>query len=87
MEDAGSSVDLWSLKPSQLKSECRALAEKSGLEVNEALRDEAARLAIEWQEALGMRLDSAFEESRRAALIAALRRRTIEILIKASRSE
>jgi hypothetical protein len=87
MEDVGSPIDFWSLKPSQLSTECRALAEGSDATVAASLCNEAARLAVEWQEALGMRLDNAFEESRRAALIAALRRRTIEILIKAGRSE
>ena len=85
--DVDSSVDFWSLKPSQLSAECRVLADTNDARVAAPLREEAARLATEWYQALGMRLDNAFEESRRAALIAALRRRTIEILIKASRNE
>ena len=85
MKYADSANDLWSLRPAQLRAQCEELAHGGKAGVDAALQKEAAQLAVEWRDAIGMPLDNGFEESRRASLIAALRRRTIEILVKARR--
>lgn len=75
----------WSLRPTQLRAACEELAHGDKAGVDAALQKEAAQLAVDWKDAMGILLDNGLEESRRASQIAALRRRTIEILVKAHR--
>jgi len=86
MADDDSTARFWSLTPTQLCRECRAIAQAAPTPGNVELRAEGARLAAEWQDAIDMPRNDAFDESRRASLILALRKRTIEILIRVSGS-
>ena len=67
----------WSLTSTQLAAECRAIAEGKMPNLDPAINDEAVRLYASWREALGL----PGEDSRRAAQLSALRKRTIEILV------
>jgi hypothetical protein len=87
MENVDSTFDFWTMKPSELGEECRSIAQAVNSTVDPKLRNEAGQLAAEWREAIKWPMDNAFDESRRAALIAALRRRTIEILSKVWRND
>jgi hypothetical protein len=75
-------LDFWSLKAVQLARECRSIANGEPGDVDPKLRSEAAQLAMEFQEALQLSQDEFEDQARRAALLAALRKRAIEILVK-----
>ena len=75
-------IDYWALKPSQLANECGLLAEGDTAAVDEAIRAETGQLAAEWKEAINLPQAAFEDQARRAAQISALRKRTIEILIK-----
>jgi hypothetical protein len=55
--------------------------------VEPALQAEARQLAIEWQEAIDIQSEDVFVQSRKASLVAALRKRTIEILVDVYREQ
>ena len=74
-------VDFWSLKSTQLARECRVIANGDDLVVDEAVRAEARQLAADWQDAIHMPQDEFADQARRASQLAALRKRTIEILV------
>lgn len=82
MAHESSDIDFWALKPVQLAHECRLIADGAIAETDEKLRAEARDLATEWRIALDLPRDEFEEQARRAARIAGLRKRTIEILIK-----
>jgi hypothetical protein len=82
MEYSESSIDFWSLSSTQLAKECQAVADANPV-IDEALQAEARRLYVGWIEALELPNHTIPDRSRRASLLASLRRRTIEILIKA----
>jgi hypothetical protein len=86
MAHESSEIDFWALKPVQLAHECRLIADGSVAEADERLRTEARELAAEWRIAIDMPRDEFDEQARRAARIAGLRKRTIEILVKVTGS-
>jgi hypothetical protein len=77
--------DIWSLTSAQLASRCRSIAEGTSSPANKALVAEAGRLYAEWQEAIRLPKGDFSDEARRSALLLALRKRTIEILVKIGR--
>jgi len=77
-------LDLWSMKSAQLARECRRIANDGGGATDARLRAEAVQLAAEFQEALLLPQDDFQDQARRAAMLASLRRRAIEILVKVS---
>jgi len=81
MSDEDSRVNFWSLHSSQLRDECLDIANAAPSAVKPNLRTEANQLAVEWEEAIELPQNDLFEQSRRESQIAALRQRTIEILI------
>ncbi len=87
MRHDDSRADIWSLTATELALECLDLAQGSTPGIDKPHQLEAGRLYAEWQEAIHLPKLNAFDKSRRAALIAGLRKRTIEILIKAGLSE
>jgi hypothetical protein len=87
MRNNDSRADIWSLSASELAEQCRLVAEESSTAENRAEHEEAGRLYAEWEDAIDLPQLDAFEQSRRAALIAGLRKRTIEILIRFGQSE
>jgi hypothetical protein len=74
--------DIWSLSSSQLATRCSSIAESDSPAADEALRAEAERLHAEWQDALHLPHEDFDEQARRSALLLALRKRTIEILVR-----
>jgi hypothetical protein len=86
MAHESSDIDFWALKPVQLAHECRLIAEGTLEGADETLRLEARELATEWRLAIDMPRDQFDEQARRAARIAGLRKRTIEILVKVTGS-
>jgi hypothetical protein len=80
-------MKLWSLKSAQLEQECRLIADGKVAAASESLQTEARQLAEEWREAIKLPQNKFDDQARRAARILALRRRTIEILIKMAPKE
>lgn len=74
---------LWSLSPLELARQCKLLAEGNA-GVEPALQEEAKRLCASWEDALDYPHEPREERSRKAALQDGLRKRTIEILIRAA---
>jgi len=74
--------DIWSLSSSQLASRCRSLAEEDLSAGDRDVHSEAQRLYAEWEEARHLPNENFEEQARRSALLLALRKRTIEILVK-----
>jgi hypothetical protein len=84
MANEDAPLDLWSMKSAQLARECRRIANDGSEEIDGRLRAEAAQLAAEFQEALLLPQDDFQDQARRAAMLASLRKRAIEILVKVS---
>jgi hypothetical protein len=82
MANQATTLDFWSLKAVQLARECRQIAQSGSAEIDDRLRTEAALLSAEFQDALHMPQDEFEDEARRAAQLASLRKRAIEILVK-----
>lgn len=82
MANQATTLDFWSLKAVQLAKECRQIAQNDTAEIDESLRVEAKLLAAEFHDALLMPQDEFEDEARRAAQLASLRKRAIEILVK-----
>lgn len=76
--------DVWALSSSGLASRCREIAEGSLPAEDKALQAEAGRLSVEWRDALSLPNEEFGDQARRTALTLALRKRTIEILLKIS---
>lgn len=74
--------DIWSLNSVQLASRCRSIADGAYSQADKAIEAEAGRLHAEWQEAIRLPKGDFSDEARRSALLLALRKRTIEILLK-----
>jgi hypothetical protein len=72
------------MKSAQLARECRRIANDGGGATDARLRAEAVQLAAEFQEALLLPQDDFQDQARRAAMLASLRKRAIEILVKVS---
>jgi len=86
MANENTSIDFWALKPAQLAHECSLIATGDPAVASDSVRAEAAQLAVEWKDAINMPQDVFEDQARRAAQIAALRKRTIEILVKVTPS-
>jgi hypothetical protein len=81
-----STVDFWSLSSSQLAAQISLLAKGDSPGINDGTRAEASQLAQEWQEALGLPNATFEEQEQRVALLDALQKRSIEILVSVSQS-
>lgn len=79
-------IDYWSLTSPQLATKVAQLANASPTAVSPATSAETRLLALEWQEALNLPKDSFEQQEARRAKLAALQRRSIEVLIHASQS-
>jgi hypothetical protein len=70
--------DFWVLSDRQLATSCLRLAQgRSGL-----LRAEALRLFLLWKEAMPPSPNTGAQREERACVLAALRRRTIQVLVR-----
>jgi hypothetical protein len=77
--------NIWALSNEQLAEQCRAIAEGGAPSAGQELQAEAERLDASWCDALGSAGDDYDGRARKAAQQAALRKRTIEILVKLHR--
>ena len=79
-------TDFWSLSPAQLTRQCELIAEGGHADIDKELQGEASRLCTLWQDAQDKPDDDMDGRAGKAARRAALRKRTIEILVKLSGS-
>ena len=84
MTTEDSNVDYWSLTSPQLAARISQIAHADPSEFNNAIRAETQLLTEEWHEAMDLPQDSFEQEEARCARVAALQRRSIEILIHAN---
>jgi hypothetical protein len=75
------SPDFWSLSDQQLAQACRLIGEGRCSRAGPAIRGEAVRVSLVWRDKLAPRRPGDDAEER-AAILAALRKRTIQILVK-----
>ena len=82
MEEAN--VDYWSLSPDELAARLALLARSNSFDLRPGTREEARRLAEQWQEAIALPEKTFSEQQRRASSLDSLQKRTIEILIRST---
>lgn len=81
-----SSDNLWKLSFEELAHKCQELGHNSSNDVDPSLREEARRIYGGWTEALAIDKHSNDAAERIAAATYALRKRTIELLMKAEQT-
>ena len=74
---------LWQLSPEALAHKCQELGHASTSAVDPSLREEARRIYGGWTEAFSISKHDNDARERIAAATASLRKRTIELLVKA----
>lgn len=74
---------LWSLSFEELAHKCQELGHASSSTVDPHLREEARRIYGGWTDAFSITKDENDAAERIAAATASLRKRTIELLVKA----
>ena len=84
-EDYG--TNFWALSSSQLAAQIALIANGDPTAIDDDTRAEAGLLVAEWQDALNMPRATFDDEESRIAQIAGLKKRTIEVLIKASQNK
>lgn len=82
MEREGYDRNFWAFSFKKLAQHCQEVADDNSPQLNPALRLEAQRLCGAWAEALVLPDDGFEQSSRRISILSALRKRTIEILVK-----
>lgn len=80
-------TNYWALSSSQLAAQIALIANGDLTAVDAATRAEAGLLVAEWQDAFKMPNATHDDEESRVAQLAGLKKRTIEILVKASQGE
>jgi hypothetical protein len=79
--DVCESPDFWALTDKELAEVCRLIADGRCSRANSAVRGEAMRISLVWRDHLAT-LRAGDDAEERAAILAALRKRTIQILVK-----
>jgi hypothetical protein len=87
MDPIASEAKLWSLSSTELASACQQIAAGNAPSAGATLEAEAGRLYASWRDAMEQPGDELEDRERKASQRAALRKRTIEILIKINRSQ
>ena len=87
MELENSRTNFWALTSSQLAVQIALIANGDLTAIDAATRAEAGLLVAEWQDVLKMPKATLDDEASRVAQLAGLKKRTIEVLIKAIRNE
>jgi hypothetical protein len=87
MEHEVSRTDYWALSSSQLAAQIALIANGDPTAIDDATRAEAGLIVAEWQDALKTPITTLVEEESRVAQLSGLKKRTIEVLIKASRNK
>lgn len=82
MPDQDSAVNYWQLRSSELAEECLTLLDDRSLTSAPELHRELNMISRSWSETFEMPTESFEEQARRAARIGALRKRTIELLVR-----
>jgi hypothetical protein len=82
MVQVDSDVNYWALQFRQLEKACLNLSRSNSPLIDSSRRSEMERLHASWEEALALPEENYEEISRRANVLAGLRKRTIEILVK-----
>ena len=80
--EESSEINYWALSFKKLAEYCREIAEQEPTAANQKLAGEAKIVYAEWQDTLALPDDHFEEGSRRAQQLGALRKRTIEMLVK-----
>ncbi|HVX57176.1 MAG TPA: hypothetical protein VHA37_05580 [Candidatus Saccharimonadales bacterium] len=78
---------LWKLSYPELAEWCNELARLPLAQVGSALHDEARMLAAGWSDALAINTHEAGGAARQAGKASALRKRTIELILKSHQDE
>jgi len=78
---------LWKLSYPELAELCHQLAHVSSPLVDAILRDEARRVSASWTEALSINTQHEGGAARQASMASALRKRTIELILKSHQAE
>jgi hypothetical protein len=87
VEHENSRTNFWALTSSQLAVQIALIANGDLTAIDAATRAEAGLLVAEWQDVLKMPKATLDDEASRVAQLAGLKKRTIEVLIKAIRNE
>ena len=82
-----SSDSLWQLTPEALAHKCQKLGHGNSSAVDPELREEARRIYGGWTDAFSIDKHDNDARERIAAATASLRKRTIELLVKAAQEE
>jgi hypothetical protein len=82
MAEESRNIDFWALKPAELAYETRMIANGEVPAADEKQQAESKELAAEWHEIIQVAKVNFDDQANRAARIASLRKRTIEILVK-----
>jgi hypothetical protein len=84
MQNESSGVNYWALSFRHLAEYCSSVAGNSAPDSDPQVRAEAARVYSAWQESLALPEEGFDNGARRAAQLAALRKRTIQMLVRAN---
>ena len=79
--DAGEGPDFWALSDKELAEVCRLVADGRCSRANSATRGEAMRVSLVWRDNL-VPLRAGDDAEERAAILSAVRKRTIQILVR-----
>jgi carboxylesterase type B len=78
---------LWKLSHPELAGLCHELAHLSSPQVDADLRDEARRVSGAWAETFAINTHEEGGAARQAGMASALRKRTIELILKSHQAE
>jgi hypothetical protein len=78
---------LWKLSHQELAALCHELAQLASPQIDANLRDEARRVSGAWAETLAINTHQEGGAERQASMASALRKRTIEIILKSHQAE
>jgi hypothetical protein len=84
LEFTGGMPDFWSFSDDELAATCVRIAEGRFPNTRPFLRAEAMRLYLLWRDALNTAHQAQHYEGKKACILAGLRKRTIQILVKLS---
>lgn len=78
---------LWKLSYPELAELCQELAHLPSPQIQTDLRNEARLVSGAWSEALAINTHQEGGAARQAAMVSALRKRTIELILKSHQAE
>lgn len=84
LQDRNPATNFWELSDIKLARSCRLIAKSRFGLADRMLPDEAMRLFLLWREAIDHEHKTAEEKEQRVQLLAGLRKRTIQVLVRLS---